>query len=82
MRRTFDAAPNVDVLNWDQATYMPEGGAGARGRQRAMLNRLNNSPQPIKKPALGGLAKIKNTGRRGGRDFAALRSDGGKAGWE
>ena len=29
-----------DVLNWDQATYMPEGGAGARGRQRAMLNRL------------------------------------------
>jgi len=28
------------VLNWDQATYMPPGGAAARGRQTAMLSRL------------------------------------------
>jgi carboxypeptidase Taq len=28
------------VLNWDQATYMPEGGAKARGRQRATLDRI------------------------------------------
>jgi carboxypeptidase Taq len=28
------------TLSWDQATYMPVGGAGARGRQRATLSRL------------------------------------------
>jgi len=28
------------ALAWDQATYMPIGGAGARGRQRAALSRL------------------------------------------
>jgi carboxypeptidase Taq len=28
------------TLGWDQATYMPIGGAGARGRQRATLSRL------------------------------------------
>ena len=28
------------VLNWDQATYMPSGGAEARGRQLALLSRL------------------------------------------
>ena len=28
------------VLNWDQATYMPAGGAEARGRQLALLDRL------------------------------------------
>lgn len=28
------------LLNWDQATYMPPGGAAARGRQMATLGRL------------------------------------------
>ena len=28
------------VLGWDQATYMPPGGAQARGRQSALLSRL------------------------------------------
>src|SRR5262249_43545440 len=28
------------VLSWDQATYMPPGGAAARSRQTAMLSRL------------------------------------------
>ena len=28
------------VLQWDQATYMPPGGAAARGRQVATLSRL------------------------------------------
>jgi len=28
------------VLNWDQATYMPPGGAPARGRQAALIGRL------------------------------------------
>ncbi len=30
------------LLNWDQATYMPEGGAPARGRQLATLSRLSH----------------------------------------
>src|SRR5512145_2467948 len=30
----------VAVLSWDQATYMPPGGAEARGRQMATLSRL------------------------------------------
>src|SRR5579871_2440708 len=28
------------VLGWDHATYMPEGGAEARGRQSATLDRI------------------------------------------
>ena len=28
------------VLGWDEATYMPKGGARARGRQSALLRRL------------------------------------------
>lgn len=30
----------VALLNWDQATYMPPGGAAARGRQMATISRL------------------------------------------
>src|SRR5512139_1851947 len=29
------------LLNWDQSTYMPAGGAEARGRQSALLTRLS-----------------------------------------
>ena len=29
------------LLNWDQATYMPPGGAPARGRQMAMLAQMS-----------------------------------------
>ena len=47
----LDAAGNV--LNWDQATYMPEGGAGARGRQLATLYRLVHERAAA--PALGSL---------------------------
>ena len=42
-----------DLLNWDQATYMPQGGADAHGRQRAILNRLAH--ERAVEPALGGL---------------------------
>jgi carboxypeptidase Taq len=42
LREISDLNAAGDILNWDQATYMPEGGAGARGRQRAMLNRLGH----------------------------------------
>ena len=42
-----------DVLNWDQATYMPEGGAGVRGLQLATLHRLAHERAVA--PALGRL---------------------------
>ena len=35
-----DLGAAAAVLNWDQATYMPPGGAEARGRQMATLGRL------------------------------------------
>lgn len=41
------------VLGWDQATYMPTGGAPARGRQKAMLSRLAH--ERATDPALGHL---------------------------
>jgi len=39
------------VLGWDQATYMPPGGAGARGRQTALLSKLAHEKSTD--PALG-----------------------------
>ena len=53
LREISDLEAAGDVLNWDQATYMPEGGAGARGRQRATLNRLAH--ERAVDPALGKL---------------------------
>ncbi len=53
LREISDLNAAGDVLNWDQVTYMPEGGADARGRQRAMLNRLAH--ERAVEPALGGL---------------------------
>jgi carboxypeptidase Taq len=41
------------VLSWDEATYMPTGGATARGRQTAMLRRLAH--EQFVDPALGRL---------------------------
>jgi carboxypeptidase Taq len=41
------------LLNWDQATYMPDGGAPARARQGAMLRRLAHERSVD--PALGRL---------------------------
>lgn len=41
------------VLNWDQSTYMPPGGAAARGRQQATLSRLSH--EKFTDPALGKL---------------------------
>jgi len=41
------------VLGWDQATYMPKGGAGARARQGATLSRLAH--EKFTDPALGRL---------------------------
>lgn len=36
----FDLNHAAAVLRWDQTTYMPPGGAPARGRQTALLSRL------------------------------------------
>lgn len=41
------------VLYWDQATYMPAGGAEARGRQMARLNQL--AQEKFIDPAIGSL---------------------------
>ncbi|HEX8463869.1 MAG TPA: carboxypeptidase M32 [Abditibacterium sp.] len=41
------------LLHWDQATYMPEGGAPARGRQLATLSRLAH--EKFTSPRLGEL---------------------------
>jgi carboxypeptidase Taq len=41
------------VLGWDQATYMPKGGAAARARQGATLNRLVH--ERFTDPAIGRL---------------------------
>lgn len=35
-----DLSGAAAILSWDQATYMPKGGAQARGRQCALLSRL------------------------------------------
>jgi carboxypeptidase Taq len=53
LRENSDLNAAADVLSWDQATYMPEGGAGARGRQRAILCRLAH--ERAVEPALGTL---------------------------
>jgi len=36
----YDLNMSASVLRWDQATYMPPGGADARGRQLALLGKL------------------------------------------
>ena len=38
-----DLAAAAGVLSWDQATYMPTGGAAGRGRQLARLNELTHT---------------------------------------
>ena len=53
LREIRDLTAAGDVLNWDQATYMPRGGADARGRQCAVLYRLAHEQAVA--PALGKL---------------------------
>ena len=40
LREVNDLSAAISVLDWDQATYMPPGGAPARARQTATLSRL------------------------------------------
>jgi carboxypeptidase Taq len=40
LRETRDIFSAINLLSWDQATYMPDGGAEARGRQLSILTRI------------------------------------------
>lgn len=53
LQEISDLSAAGSVLHWDQATYMPKGGAAARGRQGAVLRRLAHE-QSVD-PALGRL---------------------------
>jgi carboxypeptidase Taq len=53
LREVSDLAAAGAVLGWDQATYMPPGGATARARQGATLSRLAH--EKFTDPALGKL---------------------------
>src|SRR5262249_44469796 len=47
----YDLNAAGSVLGWDEATYMPKGGARSRGRQSALLRRLAH--ERFVDPALG-----------------------------
>src|SRR5215471_704671 len=49
----YDLNAAGSLLGWDEATYMPTGGAPARGRQSALLRRLAH--ERFVDPALGRL---------------------------
>ncbi|MDH5245136.1 MAG: carboxypeptidase M32 [Betaproteobacteria bacterium] len=53
LREISDLRGAESVLGWDQATYMPPGGAEARGRQAALLGRLAH--ERLVDPAIGRL---------------------------
>ncbi len=49
----FDLRMTTSLLSWDQTTYMPPGGAEARGRQMGLLSRLAH--ERLTDPAIGRL---------------------------
>jgi carboxypeptidase Taq len=53
LREINDLQSAVALLSWDQSTYMPPGGAAARGRQLATLGRLAH--EKFVEPAVGKL---------------------------
>ena len=53
LREVNDLEAAAAVLSWDQSTYMPAGGAAARGRQMATLSRLAH--EKFSDPAIGRL---------------------------
>ena len=72
LREANDLGSAAAVLHWDQATYMPPGGAGARGRQLALLGRLAH--ERFTDPAIGRLLDRleADAGLEPGSDDAAL----------
>lgn len=53
LMEVFDLSHAAALLQWDQATYMPPGGAEARARQMALLGRLAH--ERFTDPAVGHL---------------------------
>jgi len=53
MQEISDLYSAVSILNWDQSTYMPEGGAKARGRTTATIARL--AQEKLANPEIGRL---------------------------
>lgn len=53
LREVSDIESASAVLYWDQSTYMPPGGAAARGRQRATLDRIAH--EKLTAPVIGEL---------------------------
>jgi carboxypeptidase Taq len=53
LQEASDLGAAASVLNWDQATYMPPGGAPSRARQMALLGRL--AQEKAIDPAVGKL---------------------------
>jgi carboxypeptidase Taq len=53
LQEVSDLNSAAAVLNWDQSTYMPPGGAPARGRQMAVLGRI--AQEKFIDPAVGKL---------------------------
>jgi carboxypeptidase Taq len=53
LSEAFDLSMAASLLRWDQTTYMPKGGAEARGRQLAILGRLSH--QAFTDPEVGRL---------------------------
>jgi carboxypeptidase Taq len=53
LAEVYDLNGAASVLGWDEATYMPAGGAAARGRQSALLRRLAH--ERFAAPAVGRL---------------------------
>ncbi len=65
----------ASLLHWDQATYMPPGGAAARGRQLATLSRLAHETfiQPRVGELLEALRALENESDPDGFDAALIR---------
>ena len=53
LREVSDIESASAVLYWDQSTYMPPGGAAARGRQKATLDRIAH--EKLTAPVIGEL---------------------------
>ena len=66
VREVSDIESASAVLYWDQSTYMPPGGAAARGRQRATLDRIAH--EKLTAPMMGELLEAL-------RPFAAEHPD-------
>ncbi len=69
----FDLNHAAALLRWDQATYMPPGGAPARGRQTALLSRIAH--ERLTDPEVGRLleeAERETASMAGDSDEASL----------